>query len=61
MDAVTSGRAARRAHARSLKLRGPGYTRAMRPGRTKRRVTIDEPETISSGDSGETRTVAATA
>jgi hypothetical protein len=59
MDAVTSGRAARRAHARSLKLRGPGYTRAMRPGRTKRQRAVPETEEVTQHEA--TRTVAATA
>jgi hypothetical protein len=58
MDAVTSGRAARRAHARSLKLRGPGYTRAMRPGRVKRQRAVPETEEVTQRE--DTRTVAAT-
>jgi hypothetical protein len=36
-EGILSGRAARRASARALRLKGAGYTRSWRKGRTKRR------------------------
>ena len=42
---LISGRAARRAAARGARLKGPGYTRAWRKGRTKRQRPQPEEET----------------
>jgi len=42
MSGVLSGRAALRAHRVSQRLKGPGYTRAWRKGRTKR--YLEKPE-----------------
>jgi hypothetical protein len=39
---ILSGRAARRASARALRLKGAGYTRSWRKGRTKRQRPQEE-------------------
>jgi hypothetical protein len=39
---IISGRRARRAALRAKRLKGPGYTRAWRKGRTKRKREVED-------------------